>query len=173
MTISSASTNHLLFLFKESNVDITKLYELLNDETLFSMSTFLIRSRFFETKNSEILKQIKNSLTIPSKSIKDFFDVDNFSQTGKFSCNSVVIKPCSTVFSPVDGFVMLWLVNDTDNFAEFLEMAQNEFENCLCLREDDFITPGLEQVSENSQLVKKSYFYAFIKKAFPNYAGLI
>jgi hypothetical protein len=130
------------------------------------MSTFLIPSRFFETKNSEILKQIKNSLTIPSKSIKDFFDVDNFSQTGKFSCNSVVIKPCSTVFSPVDGFVMLWLVNDTDNFAEFLEMAQNEFENCLCLREDDFITPGLEQVSENSQLVKKSYFYAFIIKFF-------
>lgn len=158
LPISVASTNYLLFLFREQNVDTTKLYELLNDETLSSMSTFLIRSRFFESKNSDILKQIKNSLTIPSKAIKDFFEIDNFSQTGKFSCNSVVIKPCSTVFSPLDVFVMLWLVNDTDNFAEFLEITQNEFENCLCLKEDDFITPGYEgsAQAENSQLMKKS-----------------
>ena len=161
------SAAHLLFLFKEQNVDTSKLYELLSEETLASMSTVLIRARFIETKGSELIKQIKNNLPVNQKSAKEFFEADNLQLSNKFS--SSVIRPSSTVFTSTDGFVMLWLANDRDNFTDFLEMAKYEFENCLCLREEDFTNVSKNALIEN----KKGLLQTLILNVFPNYASVI
>lgn len=148
---------HLFVFFRECCVDQLKIYELLNDETLRSLSCSMIKTALVE-KTDKFVVNLQDTLKRNKNMDKyEFFNASvnsNINNASRGSVNASGVGNMQTnkanqggntfgagvvTNSPTmsNGFVLLWLVNEEDNFGRFIEIIENEFDNILYVNEED------------------------------------
>jgi len=132
--IIHSSYQHLFIIFRESSVDLSKIYDILNEDFLNQVQTSLIRTSSFN-KNEETFNIILNLLKTNNSEKTEFFNQSNF--TSSFNKKSTVNLVKYNAQTNNNNFVLLWFVNSYDEFNEFLNEIFNQVDNLLFLNETD------------------------------------